>query len=341
MRIAPCCQAKSQIVAVDGFDFYTNDFLTTLRTKFDAGHRPAECVRCWQDESHGKKSRRLSAIDFYKTPPSSEVLLEGLDHSSTWACNLACIMCGPEFSSTWATELDLNKSQLHSMGRLLHKKNTALDMLDTSNIKRLHFNGGEPFLNVEQIKVLDKINLENVLLSYNTNGTQYPDPRLIEQWHRAKSVRIFFSIDAVGDAFEYVRWPGRWESVAGNILKMRDQLPSNVMFGFNTTVGCYNALELADTMSWFNQHISTNREGDDSDFCYQYAFNYDIKSLTTQAKLAIINKLQLVPGLEGVVSYVQNQLQHANDNAWIDLLDQIDMRRNTNWRKVLKIGKFY
>jgi organic radical activating enzyme len=105
------------------------------------------------------------------------------------------------------------------------------------DIKKIHFNGGEPMLNKDQVSLLDRLDLSNVFISYNTNGTVYPDQKIIDLWKQAKLVKLFFSIDATEQAFEYIRYPAKWAEVADNMIRMRDELPSNVMFGINATVG--------------------------------------------------------------------------------------------------------
>ena len=64
IRVAPCCQAGGAIEPVDTFNFQTSPHLTKLREQFNRGERPEECVRCWQVEDAGHKSRRISAMEF-------------------------------------------------------------------------------------------------------------------------------------------------------------------------------------------------------------------------------------------------------------------------------------
>ena len=344
IRIAPCCQAGSALEPVDTFDFQTSPHLTKLRQQFDNNEKPAACDRCWQMEDVGHKSRRLSAIEFYDTEPGSKVVLEGIDHSATWACNLACVMCNPENSSLWATQKNLTKDDLKAMGRYFQKSNNFLNKLNVGHIKKIHFNGGEPMLNNDQTDLLLKLEeqgvLKNTFISYNTNGTVMPSQQVVDLWKRARLVKIFFSIDAVGSAFEYVRWPGRWDHTSQNILDMRANLPGNVMFGFNTTVGNYNLLEIEEVYNWFTQHIQTNREGDPSDFCWQLASNFDPSDVSRIIKQQAINKLTPIAELSGLVGYLRATLNRPEKTAWMDALDKMDAKRITNWRTVLKTAKF-
>jgi organic radical activating enzyme len=239
----------------------------------------------------------------------------------------------------WATELELDRNNLISLGRQFQKKNNFFDNLDLSNIKKIHFNGGEPMLNSSQVKLLNQIDLTNVTLSYNTNGTIYPDQQIIDLWKQAKLVKLFFSIDATEQAFEYVRYPGKWQQVANNMILMKKNLPSNVMFGFNITVASYNVFELPSVYNWFADNISVNREQDSSDFCWQLAYNYNVTQLPTHLKQFAIDQLLPVDQYSGLINLLKIEKTISND--WIDKLNIIDRRRNTNWKKSLKIGKYY
>lgn len=346
IRVAPCCQAVSAIESVDSFDFKTSPHLSSLRKQFDQGLKPVACNRCWQAEDVGHKSRRQSAIEFFNlAEPSTEVVLEGIDHSATWACNMACIMCGPHSSSLWASENSYSLSDLSAIGRRFQKDNNILSKLDVSNIKKIHFNGGEPLLNLHQIGLLKQLDeqdiLKNVFISYNTNGSIFPDDRIVEYWKKSRLVKLFFSIDATDSAFEYIRWPGRWTKVNENIQRMRNSLPSNVMFGLNITIGNYNILELADLWNWFESTIATNREGDPSDFNWQIANNFDPRDCKQLVKLRAIEDLENINALAGIASYIKLSINYTDNNRWVDIFNGYDLKRNTNWRTSLKIAKYY
>ena len=344
VRVAPCCQADSAVESAETFDFVTSPSLTWYRQQFDLNLRPSGCSRCWDLEDFGLRSRRQSVIEFYNLPAEDRtVVLEGIDHSVTWACNLACIMCSPFSSSLWATELKTSAQELRQIGRSFPKYNSYLDQLDLTSIKKLHFNGGEPLLNNEHLNLMTKLakqaNFNDVVLSYNTNGTTMPSEKVVDMWSQAKSVRIYFSIDATDAAFNYIRFPGRWDEVSSNMLAMRDSMPSNVMFGINVTVGCYNVFEIVDVKNWFNNNLFTNKEGDLSDFNWQISRGYYIKHLSERAIIAATEYINTTPGLSELAAHIQSK--HEPSDSWITKLDQIDKRRGTDWRSTLRIGQYY
>jgi hypothetical protein len=345
VQVAPCCQADTVLEPVKDFDFKTSPYLNYLREEFSQGRQPKACDKCWTMECNGHKSRRLSAIEFFKCEtPDTHVELQGIDHSATWACNLACIMCGPLSSSTWANQLNTSRDSLSRLGRLFQKNNNIFDQLNLEHVKKIHFNGGEPMLNNDQTELLRKLEqqkvLQDVFISYNTNGTVMPSDQIVDLWSKAKLVKIFYSIDAVESAFDYIRWPAKWSEVADNILTMKQNLPGNVMFGFNCTVGAYNLLEMPKVYDWFKNNIKYNRESDQSDFCWQLATNFDIGKLSKLVKIEAMQRLESIMEFDGLRSIIKSKINQLEDNIWLTTLENLDAKRKTSWRKSLEIARF-
>jgi hypothetical protein len=344
VKVAACCQAVPSLATVNELNFQSNTALTALRQDFDNSIRSEDCHRCWRLEDLGAESRRKNMIDEYHTRDTA-VELKSLDINVTWACNLACVMCGPQWSSTWSKELGTNETELKQLGRKSQKANPFMDQLDLTQLERVHFNGGEPLINNNHLDVLQRLHncgsLSKTVATYNTNGTVFPSDAVIDMWKQAKLVKLYFSIDATDQAFEYVRWPAKWLGVENNIKHMIDTLPSNVMFGLNVTVGCYNIFEITDVWNWFNETIRTNREGDPTDFCWQLAYNYDIKQLPHNAKIDAIARLSAIDTYQGIVSHLQAHINYNATQDWTEQLTRIDSRRGTCWNKILTIGKYY
>jgi hypothetical protein len=332
IAVAPCCQATAIVQPVTAeFSFENSPHLEKFRNNV----KPAGCFRCWETEDNGGYSKRLSAIDYYGIEENKQVELNALEYNVNWSCNLACIMCSPQFSSSWAKELNQEKNYIN----ITHTQNKIVNELDKSKLSRIHFNGGEPLINDEHVKVLEQIeNLSNCKVTYNTNGTKLPSDRALRSWEKSKMVRLFFSIDATEAAFEYIRWPGKWDELCSNIEWFIQNSPSNVMFGLNVTVGTYNLLEIPKLWEWYQKTIPTNREGDPTEFSWQTAHNFNYNWLNTAVKQAAKDKLKMYNGLTSLYNGIDDN--NANDD-WIDKLKVIDARRKTNWRKSLEVGKFY
>jgi len=340
--ISPCCQSKPFLDNVDSFDFNTNDYLVSIRNSLNEGVYPSSCARCEIAEKLGNKSRRQSSIEFYDIEESNEVKLESIDYSSTWACNLACSHCNENFSSHWSKLKRIKNSDRKLVGRIEQMPKEIIDSLVLDDIKKIHFNGGEPLLNNNHYNLLNRVKSpNNVVVSYNTNGTVIPNDEIFGIWRKMALVKLFFSIDATESSFEYIRWPAKWESVVENIRIIKETAPSNVMFAINVSIGCHNIIELQDIVEWFNTDISTNREGDKSYFSYQFVNKFDLKYMKTSVKNDVISLLRNIEEFKGVVTYIESNMSHEQNDIWITALDNVDSLRGTNWRENLKIARYY
>ena len=158
VNVAACCQAVPSLVNVVDLSFQTDPELTQLRENFNNNIRAKECHRCWRLEDMGTDSRRKNMLIGDSDPVfDTHNKLKSLDINITWACNLACVMCGPKWSSTWSKELGTSSVELSQIGRKSQKANPFLDQLDLTHIERVHFNGGEPLINSNHLDVLQRL----------------------------------------------------------------------------------------------------------------------------------------------------------------------------------------
>jgi sulfatase maturation enzyme AslB (radical SAM superfamily) len=97
-----------------------------------------------------------------------------------------------------------------------HLKDNAKD------IAVLQFIGGEPFMmSVEPQRDLLKFLAESghakhIRIKYNTNLTRLPTEQL-PYWPAFKAIEINGSMDGVGDRFEYLRFPAKWNDADSHI----------------------------------------------------------------------------------------------------------------------------
>ena len=320
--VRPCCLAEEEIVDNDGnkFDLNTASFINiqnsnymqTLRQEFLDKKQPSACRKCWREERAGRTSKRMHTLDRLKhmlpktdwTQDAKPLMF--LDLKLGNICNLKCRICGSWSSSTFAVE------ELHWLRRGEDKKNnhhylmlkqgawprenptfwSEIDQV-VDQIQYIEFTGGEPFMIQEHFDMLQGlINrgiAHNIEIHYNTNGTQYPeDADAI--WKHFKLVEIAFSIDDVGERFEYQRTNAVWKEVCRNIGWFRTlrEHYTNIQLQVCTTVNVFNVLYLEDVANW----ITTQ----EFDFVYwnimHEAYYFSISTLPADAKVAIAKQLQ-------------------------------------------------
>lgn len=346
IKVSPCSQSRPNFEKADSFDYNTSQSLEQIRNEIKTGQKPIECSQCWLSEHRGFTSRRQQSQKFFQILPSYDVELESIDFNTSRACNLACIMCGPYYSSLWAKELNVNDTELKNYGYSSSKENQIFNSVDLSKVKRVYFNGGEPLLNKNHHILLEKLKNYNVLsnctISYNTNGTIFPDSKTLDYWKQAKLVKLLFSIDAVDKAYEYIRWPAKWSTVENNIRKFVDTMPSNVMFGVTVTVGIHNILELDKIWDFFKNNLYSNREGDLSDFNWQTAHGkFALTSLNKDIKEEFWQRCMHINAYTGLNDFVSSLPEDMCCLSWNQFINEIDQRRNLDWKQSLDLGKYF
>jgi len=248
---SPCCLYKGNVPGVKVYkqslkSIQDTEYMDNLRTEFRNGERPAGCQSCWQEEDAGKTSKRQNSIYKMKKSltdwtPDSEPTLKFIDFKLGNVCNLKCRICGSWSSSKWAQEeLDYGDNPV-ALKNLREggwpKKNPQFfeDLKeDLAHVEYFEFTGGEPFMIKDHYKILmhcvEKGYAKNIDIHYNTNGTQLPPQEIFDLWSCFKHVEIAFSIDDVGEQFEYQRHPANWREVNANLIQFKERKTDNMDF---------------------------------------------------------------------------------------------------------------
>jgi hypothetical protein len=79
-----------------------------------------------------------------------------------------------------------------------------------------------------------------MLFNIHFNGTVKPSLEFLKTCSYYKRLIICFSIDGIGEHFEYLRWPAKWTEVDSNIKWIANNAPDSVQFGVNITVSVLN-----------------------------------------------------------------------------------------------------
>ena len=91
---------------------------------------------------------------------------------------------------------------------------------------------------------------------------------------------------------------------------------------------------------WFESEISTNREGDASDFSWNFAHEFGVDHVSQEVKYQAALELEHDQRFANLAKYLMNSKPQKN-NQWISKFERIDQRRGTNWRKNLAIATYY
>ena len=271
---SPCCLYKGtipnyKVYETDLKTIQKSEYMELLRKQFRIGNKPIGCQSCWQEEDAGKTSKRMNSLYKMKNSlqewtPNNEPSLKFIDFKLGNVCNLKCRICGSWSSSKWAQEeMDYGENPVarkHLTEGGWPKKHPQFfdDIKEVlEDVEYFEFTGGEPFMIHNHFKILEhcveKGYAKNQDIHYNTNGTQLPGRDIFDLWKHFKRVEIAFSIDDVGEQFEYQRHPANWKEVNHNVNQFKIYQTANMEFQICTTISIFNVFGLAKIALWVRQ----------------------------------------------------------------------------------------
>jgi radical SAM protein with 4Fe4S-binding SPASM domain len=322
-----------------------------LRKSHLAGEQNKICQRCWNEEKINKISARQRILSDNKhkindviTAIQSKAYLNGpevLTMKNGNLCNLKCRTCGPKDSSAWITEAkeyvekypnDLAMTWFNFESYKKNWNNQQMSNLEVfnKNIKRIEHYGGEPFYNpqvYEHARMLVENNLsKDIVIYFNTNATHVPSEKWLHLFHKFKQVEMNLSIDGIGEQFEYIRYPAKWEDVEQTVSWCsKNENNINLIWGIITTVSNLNVYYLPEilyqTDEWGKSNVFLN--------LLENPLFYCIKNLPINVKTAIKEKFSSskhISRLQSVLNFMLDQEPNITAfeqfNSWTQKIDQ-------------------
>ena len=308
------------------------------------GVRPNNCQPCHNLEV-GKKSFNIISdrvyyikelkhipLDTYK---SNNFDLHTVDIRWTNLCNLACVYCGPEYSSKWATELSIFKPIPTDEQREQFKK-YIFD--NTAQLDHVYLAGGEPLLMKENLELLDLLR-PDVNLRINTNLSKV-DTQVFDRICKFKNVHWIVSVEAIEEQYEYIRYGAKWQDFLSN-LKTIKQLGHTISFNMLHFILSYDSLfECVDYLSNMGFHNNSFIIGPVLEPDY-LSIKHLPDALLTRVEQTLEERIKKKPGFLLEDGY-RNMLKYIQESTSKDFaeskrrLEILDQRRNLNSRKIFK-----
>lgn len=217
------------------------------------------CQKCYEQEDAGIPSlRQVANSSLQKSSHLKEIIRpEDITYLEVFVgdtCNLKCVMCNPQLSSSW-------RQDYTGLGWVLPKRSKRPDFKSLLNnfnsLKEIKFVGGEPFLDKSHREDLNALVVTNnpseISLVYYTNATQWPTAEILRQWQNFKSVTIWLSIDGYDKVNDYIRFPSKWPTVVNTVEKfihLSKEMPL-VKLKIVSTVSVYNIWSLDKLENWY------------------------------------------------------------------------------------------
>ena len=300
-------------------EFWNDDHINDARNKMLNGERPNACWKCWADEDIGLESRRLKhnndrvADGDYPVEKIDENIKASIDNKPMPhgpqsvdikfgnVCNLQCRMCNPHGSNLINKEAKENK-QLYEDGQYFHKEiNEAnfkwyeSDRLyqdlreNIDNIYRIKILGGEPFFNMTVRKFLTELISEdkakNIKLHVITNATKINKSLIEDIFLKFFFLELNVSVDGIGSHYDYIRFPGKWETVDKNLRLLSEYQSKDMVFYIIITQQFHNLYNIIDIIKYaekYNLVVPLITE-------VEYPSHYASRNLSKEIKDKVVN----------------------------------------------------
>ena len=219
---------------------YFQKTMALLRNQLLNNHAVPDCDNCYKMEEHKKVSGRQRQLlktgimmQYFDKSLLSSPYFNDFNYSNQhngvttrtpvdWQidlgnyCNGACIFCSPESSSRLATEF--KSIGLTSTSPVVNWTDdpVLLDkfiktLLDSPDLKYLHFIGGETLITPAFKKILqalvDHNRSQNITIGFTTNLTCW-SASIVELLKKFEQVNLGLSVETLTPLNDYVRYPG-------------------------------------------------------------------------------------------------------------------------------------
>lgn len=296
---------------------------TEQRMQMERGERPEGCEYCWNLEDQGNLSDRhyrsgepwaMNRIEELTDESYSfhDIIPSYVEVNFNSACNLKCMYCSPQYSSSWMSHAKLNGPyptlEPHNDPSYFEGDRRPIPQRDHNpyvesfwkwwpdlypNLKHFRMTGGEPLMDKNTYKVFDYI-LEHPKpdLHLNVTSNFSVEPELFTEYmdyaerlcdgENIEHMMQFVSIDGFGRKAEYMRNGMDFNRLWDNVNEFLYRIPHRNSVTFIITM---NALSISSLQELFTA-IYGLREIYSKD--YQRVW-FDVPLLTDPAWMSIQN----------------------------------------------------
>jgi len=298
-----CCKAYPERVDLDWLEanpgrlFHTDTMLEDRRLMLENKSCASCHYGCYKYEEQGLTSTRQKYINDAKISDPHAPVKE-ITISLSTDCNMTCMYCSPEWSSSWQRDIDKHGEYIldgipvrqndrwSTMWSKMKQKSRGSEsgffqlllreIKLSTGLQSVTLMGGEPLLNNQLDQVLDSVHGKqiNIVTGLGANDTRL---RQVLQETKGKDVSFTVSAEATGPLFELIRHGVTWRDFQdrismieenGNRIKFLSTISNLSVLGFNQFHETYaknheiriNAL--TDT-SWMMPHVLDDRSKDD------------------------------------------------------------------------------
>jgi len=298
-----CCKAYPERVDLDWLEanpgrlFHTDTMLQDRGLMLDN----KSCVSChhgcYKYEEQGLPSQRQQHKNTTKIS-DPQAPLSTLQISLSTDCNLTCMYCSPQWSSSWHRDIDNNGEYLldgvpvkqndkwSTLWAKMKQKSRGMEsrffqlllreIKLSTGLQKVTLLGGEPLLNNQLYQVLEHVHGKKINIVTGL-GVSHARLRQILQIIKGMDVSFSISAEATGPLFELIRHGVTWsdfrERVSmieenGNSIQFISTISNLSVLGFNDFYDLYSKdhdiiLNTLSDTAWMMPHVLDHRSKND------------------------------------------------------------------------------
>jgi molybdenum cofactor biosynthesis enzyme MoaA len=342
LTYAPCCWFKKEISIINNPDFDAQKAEISSINNW-----VPECSTCQQIEEsgvYGERSPRLRSFDEIKNAVIPTDVPGWMEVTIDTTCNAACIMCASHHSTTWLRQeikLGIKSQKIYDeLVDPLEWFKIIKNKFSFNYIKSISFLGGEPFeskVPIEFLKELKNVQggLGEIRVHFQTNGSIRPSNELIALLAEVKIIYYSVSLDAIGQKFEYIRYPLKWARVEDTLNYVQNLDLPRLKMTFLPTLNPLNAYYYDDVEQWIESNILKLKlvkfDAKRATVPNRARGMLDLAKTPIKLREAILEKY----GKSHVVSKMFSNLEIDNHTfLMLNYLEKLDIQRNNNYREI-------
>ena len=331
VQLQPCNVWSNKKYTIEEYKEGVADLKEILQTSY---HYPG-CRICWNEDKKNIRSRRVAQNQFVDDNNLSLQKLQSLGVRYGTLCNSKCMICSHNRSSSWIVDSEKLGYKIEEQHRfkknLLPGVDIFFDNFDLDELKYVEFHGGEPLMQSYPAEFLKRVkNLDQLIVKFNTNLTILPSPELNELLKKCKRVDFLLSVDDIGDRYEMVRYPGKWDIFTKNMSTIKQQ-------GYRTTAyNCLSSLNIFYAVEFYSWAIKNFGNEVHSQFVTDKEM-LDISYLPQHAKDIVLEKILKYKGK--IFDSIREKLNVQKEDRSKELVKYIldlDRIRKTNYPETFK-----
>lgn len=305
-------------------EYFYSDFLIYLRKSLQENNIEGtpECHNCkLQIENNvGRHFQQSYEYSDYAMDGS----IKFLEITTSNICNQTCVTCNSYFSSKWETIEQLFNDKFQKR-KQFNLSNDAMDKIIKvlPELKVLNIKGGEPFADIRNAKILEKlVEVNPDCQVWILSNASIISNRFIKVLKRIKNLSLTASLDHIGKKYEWIR-STPFDQTLYTLKRIYEE--TGIRFSVSPTISYFNILDMEEIKSFYEDFEYTKwhiQNYNDYNFV-RWPAEMDCLNTRTQEELDSIDRGLISKFNPHKYNELQNKINIMNEIRGFDWSDEL------------------